>query len=175
MCWKSYVSPLVHAYNATRHDSTGFFPFFLIFGRHPRLAVDAFFGLDNSRETPRNQADYVNKLKSWLIFAYRKAAEEACKHAEAQKVYYDRSVRENKLEEGDSVLIKKVRFEGRHKLADMWDEDPHIVLRQPNPEIPVFDVRQIDGRGRVKTLHRMSCYRSTAFQLKKLRKSREKL
>ena len=46
--WKSYVSPLVHAYNATRHDSTEFSPFFLMFGRHPGLAVDAFFGLDNS-------------------------------------------------------------------------------------------------------------------------------
>ena len=32
--WKSYVSPLVHVYNATRHDSTDFSPFFLMFGRH---------------------------------------------------------------------------------------------------------------------------------------------
>ena len=47
-----------------------------------------------------------------------------------------------------------VTFEGPHKLADVWEEEPHIVLRQPNPEIPVFDVCQVDGRGRVKTLHR---------------------
>ena len=60
---KSYVSPLVHAYNATRHDSTWFSPFFLMFGRHPCLAVDAFFGLDNTRGTPRNQAEYVHKLQ----------------------------------------------------------------------------------------------------------------
>ena len=40
--WKSYVAPLVHSYNATRHDSTGFSPYFLMFGRHPRLAVDAY-------------------------------------------------------------------------------------------------------------------------------------
>ena len=36
----------------------------------------------------------------------------------------------------------------------MWDEEPHIVLRQSIPEIPVFDVRQEDGNGRVTTLHR---------------------
>ena len=43
--WKSYVAPLVHSHNATRHDSTGYLPFFLMFGRHPRLAVDAYFGI----------------------------------------------------------------------------------------------------------------------------------
>ena len=152
--WKSYVSPLVHAYNAKRHDSTGFSRFLLMFGRHPRLAVDAFFGLDTTRDTPRNQAEYVHKLKSRLQFAYHKAAEEAGKRAEAHKLYYDLGVRENKLREGDCVLIRKVTFEGRHKLADVWEDEPHIVLRQPNPEIPVFDVRQVDGRGWVKTLHR---------------------
>ena len=61
--WNYYVSPLVHAYNATRHDSTGFSPFFLMFGYHPRLAVNAFFGLENTRGTPRNQVEYVNKLQ----------------------------------------------------------------------------------------------------------------
>ena len=53
-----------------------------------------------------------------------------------------------------TVLIKKVAFECRHILADVWEEEPHVVLRQPNPEIPVFAMRQIDGRGLVKSLHR---------------------
>ncbi|MEW8338814.1 MAG: integrase core domain-containing protein [Candidatus Thiodiazotropha taylori] len=26
--WKSYVAPLVQSYNATRHDNTGYSPFF---------------------------------------------------------------------------------------------------------------------------------------------------
>ena len=38
--WKSYVVSLVHSYNATRHDSTGYSPFFLMFDGHLRLAVE---------------------------------------------------------------------------------------------------------------------------------------
>lgn len=34
--WKSYVAPLVHSYNATQHASTGYSPYFHMFGRHPR-------------------------------------------------------------------------------------------------------------------------------------------
>ena len=50
--WKSYVSPLVHSYNAFRHDSTGYSPYFLMFGRHPTLAVDAYLGL-NIQKNPQ--------------------------------------------------------------------------------------------------------------------------
>ena len=43
--WKSHLPTLTHAYNATEHENDGFSPFFLMFGRHPRLAIDAFLGL----------------------------------------------------------------------------------------------------------------------------------
>ena len=64
--WKSYVAPLVHAYNATRHDSTGFSLYFLMFGRHPRLAIDAYLGLQSPSPNEQNvgsREHYANKLK----------------------------------------------------------------------------------------------------------------
>ena len=72
--WKSYVAPLVHSYDATRHNSTGYSPFFLKFGRHPRLAVDAYLGLQSPEQTElRLKEHYATKLKKCLQFAYKVA------------------------------------------------------------------------------------------------------
>lgn len=43
--WKIYVAPLVHAYNCPKHESTRFTPYFLMFGRDPRLPIYVAFGL----------------------------------------------------------------------------------------------------------------------------------
>ena len=50
--WKSHVITLTNAYNAAVHDSTGYSPHYLMFGRHPRLAIDAFLGLKSSDDIP---------------------------------------------------------------------------------------------------------------------------
>ena len=60
--WKSYVPPFVHAYNSTHHKSAGFSPHFLMFGLHPRLAVDAFFGIKPGNESS-DMSKYVSSLK----------------------------------------------------------------------------------------------------------------
>ena len=71
--WKSYVAPLVHSYNATKHPSTGYSPYFLMFGRHPRLAVDAYLGISKPEEYEIvSQDHYATKLKKRLQFAYKK-------------------------------------------------------------------------------------------------------
>ena len=152
--WKSYVLPLVHAYNATRHDTSGFSPFYLMFGRHPRLALDAFLGLEPSAESGRTQAEYTTKFQSRLSFAYQKASEEAARQTERYKSYYDQRVRESKLEVGDRVLIRALGLKGKIKIADDWEEMPYIVTEIPIKDIPVYKVRQEDGKGRTKTMHR---------------------
>ncbi len=116
--WKSYVAPLVHAYNATKHESTGFSPHYLMFGWHPRLAVDAYLGVDNATVEPANRETYAKKLKKRLDYAYKVAADEAKKQSSRHKARYDTRVRESTLDVGDRVLVRNVGIRGKHKLAD---------------------------------------------------------
>lgn len=153
--WKSYVPVLTHAYNATRHESTKFTPFYLMFGRHPRLPLDLAFGL-TSEEEPKDDSmqHYTNDLKQKLEEAYKVATQEATKSSSKHKKYYDRKIRGATVQVGDRVLVRNVGLRGKQKLANKWEDEVYKVLEQPSEEFPVFVVRREDGVGRKRTLHR---------------------
>ena len=50
--------------------------------------------------------------------------------------------------------MKIVAHDGKHKLADLWEQDPYIVMNQPNSDIPVYTVKKENGEGKPRTLHR---------------------
>ena len=153
--WKAHVPSLVHAYNATIHSSTGNSPYFLMFGRHPRLAIDAFLGLSPDALSCKDKTEYVRKLRERLHYAYQKAREEAVKSAKEHKRYYDLNARSSVLHPGDRVLVRNVGLRGKQKLADRWESQPYVVCRQPNEDIPVYVVRPDNTRSRkTRTLHR---------------------
>ena len=58
------------------------------------------------------------------------------------------------MREGDRVLVIVVGFEGKHKIKDKWEDNPHIIISQLNLQIPVYKVQREDVQGRTKILHR---------------------
>lgn len=87
--WHEYIDALTHAYNCTQHDSTGFSPYFLMYGRHPRLPVDLMFGLSTAKE-PCEYSEYVQTLHECLTYAYDEA-DRMSRHAkDLQKKHYDK-------------------------------------------------------------------------------------
>ena len=151
--WKSYVPSLVHAYNSTRHESTGYSPHYLMFGRHPRLAVDAFLGIKPGPERS-DKSKYVTDLKKRLEYAYKTASKEARRQGRRHKTVYDLRVRESQLQPGDRVLVRNVGVRGKRKIADRWEKDVYLVVDQPNKDIPVYLLKREHGRGKRRMLHR---------------------
>lgn len=151
--WKDHLSTLVHAYNCTPHDSTGYAPYELIFGRMPYLPVDLKYGLTNTVRNSANYTDYITDLKMRLEYAFEKAQTAAKNSSRKQKEYYDRKARAAVLSKGDRVLVRKTGVHEHDKLADKWESETYVVVEQPNPSIPVYVVKPEAGRKK-RVLHR---------------------
>ena len=151
--WKDHVAQLVHAYNCTRHETTGYSPFELLFGRTPRLPIDVQYGLHLSEQNVPSYDQYVENLRKSLNAAF-KLAEKQTKHAQSrQKHYYDAKARGATLQPGDLVLVRNTGTHIFDKLADKWEQPVYKVLKKPYRELPVYQVKALDG-GRKRTLHR---------------------
>ena len=149
--WKEYLPSLVHAYNCTPHQSTGYAPYELMFGRKPTLPIDVEI-------RPPSEAVSVSKfisdLQEQVQYSQEIAGRNIQQRAAKAKEMYDKRAVAAALEPGDSVLIRRTAFTGREKLADKWIDDIHIVVSQPNPEIAVYKVKSLSRPGKVRTLHR---------------------
>ena len=151
--WKDFVKPIVHAYNCTKHDTTGFTPYELMFGRQPRLPIDLAFKIPVNNSNKKSHSQYVQTLKTNLQESYDLARKNAAKVAERNKTRYDKRVTESPIDLGDRVLVRNVRLRGKHKLADKWDSVVYIVVNRAG-ELPVYTVKPEGRDGPLRTLHR---------------------
>ena len=152
--WKSHLGCMTHAYNCTKHASTTYSPYYLMFGRHQRLPIDVEFGLNKPNCSDNSsKSRYIQKLRRRLNYAFQKASKYSDQQANKYKHSYDKSVKGPQLHENDLVLVKIVAHKGRHKLQDRWEPEEYVVIEQPIAGTPVYKVKPVNGDN-VRTLHR---------------------
>ena len=151
--WSQHITHLVHAYNCTKNDSTGYSPYHLMFGREARLPIDICFGISPNGESETSYQQYVARMRKELQKAYQLASDAATKSHLKNKARYDQRVRDSPLEKGDRILIQNLGLKGKHKLQDRWKSTPYVVVEKL-PNLPVYKVKPEHGTGVVKTLHR---------------------
>ena len=153
--WKAYVPALVHAYNCTRHDTTGFSPYRLMFGREARTALDVRLNVyPNDQKPVISTSKYIHDLEQRMEKARQIAIAANRKSQASNKRRYDRAkiIPNETLHTDDLVLIKNVNLRGKNKIADRWEEIPHRVVNKLDG-LPVYVIKPDEG-GRTRIVHR---------------------
>ncbi|KAL0151368.1 hypothetical protein M9458_053362 [Cirrhinus mrigala] len=88
--WSQNISQLVHVYNCTKNETTGYSPYYLLFGREARLPVDVQFGTSSEGELGRKHLQYVEDVKKDLEHAYQLSEENSQKTQQRNNRLYDK-------------------------------------------------------------------------------------
>lgn len=148
-----HIAHLVHAYNYTPNEGTGFSPYLLMFGREAQLPVDVCFGVSVDGTSTTSYLKYVTNMKNELQAAYQLAQATSAKMNQGNKDRYDQKVRYHCLNPGDRVLIRNLGLKGNQKLADSWNATPYVVESQMS-DLPVYHLKPANGSGTTKVMHR---------------------
>ena len=154
--WRSQLPKLSFAYNSTSNKTTGFSPFFLMFGRESRLPIDEIFQDvgESGKLRNGNHAKFVQEWQEAMKEAIDVARKNIQKSAEWNKKYYDRKAKAVELVMGDMVLVKNTRARGgTGKMRSFWEEAIfRIVEKKAN--LPVYKIRNVAKENDVRVMHR---------------------
>lgn len=150
--WSQLLQTLTFAYNCTAHESTGYAPFYLMFGRVPKLPVDVMFG-DVGRDSDIiDYYKYVKRLRDDLREALSAAQKNVDVSQQRQTDLYNRRTKGREILLGDQVLLANKGERGKRKLADKWESTLYRVV-EANPQCHIYRICNTKT-GREKIVHR---------------------
>ena len=135
-----HLPELLSAYNATHSAVTGYSPYYLLFGRQPRIPVD--FQFPTHRDSPRttSMVRSVATMQERLKEAFEVARQLTSEEAARQCRYYDKTAGAISLQPGDVVMVRTDQFVGKRKVKDRWEEGGYVIVSQLE-DWPVYKVR----------------------------------
>ncbi|KAL2090434.1 hypothetical protein ACEWY4_015122 [Coilia grayii] len=149
--WPQMVQTMTFVYNCTAHETTGFAPFYLMFGRVPRLPVDLMFRSVLLDDTVCDYGAFVDSLLKDLKSAMSVAQRHTESERRHQATQYNKRAKGQSLSVGDRVLVANKACRGKRKLADRWGDTIFTVVAT-KPALHVYRIR--DSNGNEKVVHR---------------------
>ena len=139
--WEQHLRKVCMAYNTSVQPSTGYTPFYLMFGRLARLPVDIMYGSCPTEPVLPHQ--YVKTLKDTLESAYTKARKHMQATAMRSEELYNRRVHGQEYEVGDLVWLNNpVVPRGRsRKLHCPWTGPFKIIKKLSSVVYRIQDKR----------------------------------
>jgi hypothetical protein len=137
---------VVWSLRTTPSRSTGFTPFFLVYGAEAILPMDLEYGSPRVR-----QLDEARTMALMHFAIYQQAL----------RCYQARKVRSRDLDEGDLVLWLRQDNRGRHKLSPPW-EGTYVVVKvlKPDPYNPANeDGEKLTNAWNIQQLRRFYPYK----------------
>ena len=153
--WKNHLSKLVFAYNSTINKSTGYSPFFLMFGRSSKLPIDSMFPVDIVVTKQNTYDQFVSDWKNQTNQAIQIVQQKANKSAEQKRNQYNRKVHGNGIVIGDRVILQNFSERGgTGKLQAHWESIIYVVVGKKD-NLPVYNIKPEKSKGTTtKKVHR---------------------
>ncbi|KFM56688.1 Retrovirus-related Pol polyprotein from transposon 412, partial [Stegodyphus mimosarum] len=129
--WDKKLPLFLLAYRSAVHETTGYSPSQMLFGRDLRLPCDLLFG--RPPDAPSSPEEYIQDLQARFEVMHNFARERVNLATEKMKTRYDTRATGHRFNEGDKVwLWNPTRRKGLSpKLQSPWD-GPYTVLNRLN-------------------------------------------
>ena len=153
-CWSEHLPELLMAYNATCSAVTRYSPYYLLFGKRPRIPVDYLF--PTLRDSPHQTKMEVSvvamqrRLKEAFAVARCLTSEDVAKQCR----YYDCKAGAVALQPGNVVMVHTDGFVGKWKVKDQW-EDRGFIVESQLEDWPVYKVKCPTSDARQKPKYRI--------------------
>ncbi|GFT66452.1 retrovirus-related Pol polyprotein from transposon 412 [Trichonephila clavipes] len=154
--WDQKVPLFLLAYRSAVHETTGYSPSQMLFGRDLRLPCDLLFG--RPPDTPSSPEEYVQNLQARFEDVHNLARERINLRTEKMKTRYDTKATGHQFKEGDKVwFYNPTRRKGLSpKLQSHWD-GPYTILKIIN-DVVIRIRKSTNSKPRVVHYDRLAPY-----------------